>query len=198
MIRPRLVANVTGFSYIELVIVVAIISTVMTTAVPLTAQAIEAGRARSAAGFLAARLRLARQHAATHARSTGVVFDLTGSGWVIRVCADGNGNGLRRADLSAGTDVCTEGPFSLAQLFPGVDVGVDARLPGPEGEPGSADPVRFGRGNIASFSPEGTGTAGTLYLRAKKGGQYAVRVNNVTGRTRILRYEPGTRKWVSW
>lgn len=197
MFRPYRWSDVTGSSYVELVIVIAIVATMTTSVVPVTGKAIDAGRARNAAGFLAARMRLARQHAASRTASTGVVFDLTASGWTIRVCTDGNGNGIQRADIATGIDTCPDGPFFLAQQFPDVEVGVDARLPGPEGEPGSADPVRFGRSDIASFSPEGTGTAGTVFLRTK-GSQYAVRVNNVTGRTRVLRYNPGTRTWSNW
>ena len=197
MSQPHRWSDATGAAYVEVIIALALVAAMTTSAVPVTGAAIDASRARNASGFLAARLRLARQHAATRSASTGVVFDLTGSGWTIRVCTAGNGNGIRRADIAAGTDTCAEGPFSLAQQFPGVEVGVDARLPGPDGEPGSADPVRFGRSNIASFSPEGTATAGTVFLRTKCS-QYAIRVNNVTGRTRLLRYNPGTRAWGNW
>ena len=56
--------------------------------------------------------------------------------------------------------------------------------------------VRFGASQIASFSPEGSCTAGTLYLRSLRGLQYAVRLGNVTGRTRILRYDAAARRWV--
>lgn len=197
MSRPHPWSDATGISYVEVVIALAIVAVMTTTAVPVTGSAIDASRARSAAGFLASRLRLARQHAAARTTSMGVVFDLAGSGWNIRICADGNGNGIRRTEIAAGTDTCAEGPFSVAQLFPGVEVGVDARLPGPDGEPGSADPVRFGRSDIASFSPEGTGTAGTVFLRTRSS-QYAIRVSNVTGRTRVLRYAPAIGAWEAW
>jgi hypothetical protein len=82
-------------------------------------------------------------------------------------------------------------------MFPGVTIGVDPGLPGPGGEPGSADPVRFGTGDIASFSPTGSSSAGTLFLRTRRGRQYAVRVSNITGRTRVLRYDTGRRQWTT-
>ena len=35
-----------------------------------------------------------------------------------------------------------------------------------------------------------------LFLRSASGTQYAVRISNVTTRTRVLRYEAGLRTWV--
>jgi hypothetical protein len=145
---------------------------------------------------MAAQLRLARQQAALRGRAVGLLFDRVGSRWTFRVCVDGNGDGVRRAQVSAGTDACLDGPIVLERLFPGLEVAVEEHLPGPDGEAGSADAVRFGRSDLASFSPEGNATAGTLFLRSRLGRQYAVRVGNVTGRIRLLRYDPGTRAWV--
>jgi type II secretory pathway pseudopilin PulG len=184
-----------GTSIVELVIVLAVIGVMASLSMPATAHSIDAGRARDASGFVAARLRLVRQHAAFRTAAVGLVFDEVGGRWQMRVCQDGNGTGLRRADIADGTDVCTEGPYDLAAMFPGVAIAVDSALRGPEGEPGSADPVRFGASNIASFSPEGTGTAGSLYLRSARGQQFVVRVGNITGRTRILKYDVGLASW---
>ena len=164
--------------------------------VPATAEVIDAGRARHAAGLFASRFRLARLQAASGTRSVALVFDQAGGRWSFRVCVDGNGNGVRRADVAAGDDPCREGPHDVAHLVPGVSIGVDPRLTGPDGEPGSGDPVRFGTSDMLSFSPAGTCTAGTLFLRTTSGTQYAIRISNVTTRTRMLRYEPGTRRWV--
>jgi hypothetical protein len=80
-------------------------------------------------------------------------------------------------------------------MFPGVRVAVDGSLRGPGGEPPSPDPVRFGASNIASFSSSGSCTAGSLFLRSSQNVQYAVRIAGVTGRTRILRYNPAAGTW---
>ena len=158
-----------GASFIELVVALALASTMMGLAVPVTASSIDAGRARHATGFLASHFRTARQHALFSSHASALVFDQVATRWVFRVCEDGNGNGLRRSDIQAGRDICTEGPYDVAEMFPGIQVAVDPVLPGPGGEPGSADAVRFGRGDVASFSPEGTGTAGTVFLRSSGG-----------------------------
>jgi prepilin-type N-terminal cleavage/methylation domain-containing protein len=184
-----------GLTAAELLVALTILSLVAAFAVPLTAQAIDAGRARQAAGFIASRFRLARQDAVTRAHSVGVVFDRNGAEWEMRVCVDRNGNGLRRSEIDAGVDSCVEGPYRLDALFPGTRVVVDPGLRGPDGEPGSADAVRFGRSDIASFSPLGTCTAGSLFVRSRHDAQFVVRVAGVTGRIRILRYEPLAREW---
>ena len=166
-----------------------VVATLGAIAVPRAAGVVDAGRARQAAVFLGTRFRLARQQAVTFGANVGVVFDFAGGRWVVRVCRDGTRNGLRRADIVSGSDPCPDGPYSLSDLFPGVDIAVDPQLRGPAGEPGSADPVRFGSSDIASFSPVGTSTAGSIFLRSRGGLQYAVRISGVTGRLRVLWHE---------
>lgn len=184
---------------IELLIVMTLALLMAAIAVPATAYSIDTGHARHAAGFMVSRFRLARQQAVYGTRSVGVVFDWDASQgrWRFRLCADGNGNGIRRAEIGLGIDRCPEGPYDLQAMFPGALVAVDPTLAGPEGSTASPNPVRFGSSQIASFSPEGSCTAGTLYVRSGRGVQYAVRVGNVSGRTRILRYDTGTRSWVA-
>jgi prepilin-type N-terminal cleavage/methylation domain-containing protein len=184
-----------GFSLVEMLLVLGITLVLTTFAVPLTASVVDASRARQAATFAAVRLRFARQQAVARSASTGLVFDQIGSRWIIRICVDGNGNGLRRADLGSGKDTCPEGPLDVAVMFPGVQVAVDGTIQGPDGDAPSADPVRFGSSNLASFSPSGTCTGGSLFVRSAKGVQYAVRIAGVTGRLRILRYDTAARTW---
>ena len=185
-----------GATLIELVLVMTLLVLVAAMAVPSTAQAIDSGRARLAAGFVASRLRLARQDAIFKSRQIGAVFEWVGDRWLFSICADGNRNGIRRADIAARVDPCIEGPHDLQQRFQHIRIAVDPVLDGPEGSPASPDPVRFGASDIASFSPSGSCTPGTLFMRSQEGTQYAVRVGGATGRTRILRFETGSRRWI--
>ena len=184
-----------GYSLIELLLVLAAATTLASLALPLTSVSTDAGKARQAASFIATRLRLARQQAVARTATVGMVFDMVNGRWSVRVCADGNNNGVRRADVGSGVDRCLEGPHDLETMFPGVRVAVDSSLDGPAGEPPSPDAVRFGASDIASFSSSGSCTAGSLFLRSSHGVQYAVRVAGVTGRTRVLRYNPSAGSW---
>ena len=184
-----------GSSIVDVVIALFIVLTVSSFAVPATVAARDEGRVRQAAAFAAARLRDAKQSAVTGTAATGLVFDRISSRWTFRVCVDGNGNGLRRTDIRAGRDTCAAPPIDLGTLFPGVSIDVDGAIRGPDDDPPSADPVRFGSGDIASFSAAGGCTAGSLFIRSAKGAQYAVRVAGVTGRLRVLRYDAAARRW---
>jgi len=59
-----------------------------------------------------------------------------------------------------------------------------------------SDPPDATTSVLMSFTPLGTSSSGTLYLRGRDGSRYAVRVLGGTGRTRVLRYEAKSRTWV--
>jgi type II secretory pathway pseudopilin PulG len=185
-----------GASLVELLIVMALVAVTIGMTVPLTARSIDASRARQAAGFLAGEFRRARQQAVSRNTSVGVVFDITNARWTFRLCVDGNGNGIRRADIARDTDLCIEGPYDLTATFPGVTIAVDAALPSPDGGVGKSDPVQFGNSNLASFSSSGTSTSGTVFVRSGGGEQYAVRVAGATGRIRLIHFDTGRAQWV--
>jgi hypothetical protein len=176
-------------------IVLCVAGILTATSVPLVSHAMERGRVRQSASFVASRFRLARQQALTRSRSVAVVFDHVNGRWTFRVCEDGNGNGLRRAEIAAQVDACHEGPHDIGVMFPGVTIAVDPSVRGPDGEPGTPDPVRFGSSDIASFSSLGTCTAGSLFLMAPDRTLYIVRMAGITGRTRVLRYDWPAQLW---
>jgi type II secretory pathway pseudopilin PulG len=184
-----------GASLVEAVVGLCIAAILASLAAPVTASALDEGRARNAAAFLAARLREAKQQAVTRSRATGLVFDPVGERWIFRVCTDGNGDGLRRVDLRSGIDGCAAGSDDLAVLFPGVTIAVDGTIRGPDDDPPTSDPVRLGSSDIASFSSSGGCTSGSIFLRSAKGAQYAIRIAGITGRMRLLRYDTGARVW---
>ena len=184
-----------GATLVDLVLALAITALLGGLSAPLVGRAVGAARIRQAAAVVASRFRLARSHATATTGMVAVVFDQIGTHWVFSVCEDRNGNGIRRAEIQAGTDVCRDGPYDLASLFPGVSVAADASVRGPDGEAGSADAVRFGVSDVASFSPSGTCSAGSLWLRGAGGAQYVIRVAGITGRVRILRYDAASAQW---
>lgn len=184
-----------GASLIDVLLVLGLISVLTSISLPVSATAVDAGRARHAAGFVASRFRLARIEALNKGANVGVVFDLINGRWSLRICVDGNRNGLRRADVRSAADPCVDGPHRFSAMFPGVDIAVDPRLRGPGGEAPSSDPVRFGSSDMVSFSPNGSCTGGSLFLRTPAGQQYVIRVAGVNGRLRVFKYEVGAALW---
>lgn len=183
-----------GTSLMELTLALGIVSLSAGMSAPVLAGAADAGRAREAAQFLAAQCRAARMEAVARNATASMVFDVVSSRWRFRRCTDGNGNGMRRAEITTGRDACLAST-EVSELFSGVRVNVLSGLPDPDGGAATVGPVRFGASDIASFSPLGTATAGTVYVRSDRGVQYAIRVAGTTGRVRVLRYDAASHLW---
>lgn len=196
-VGPRWLSGLpAGASLVELIVVLGVVVTVGAMTTPLLASSVDAGRARQAAQYVAALCRQARIEAVASSAAVAVVFDRDGVRWRLRRCQDGNGNGVRRAEITRGRDACVSASVDLTELFSGVSIAVDASVPDPDGGAGSSDAVRFGASDLASFAPTGTASSGTVFVRSMGGAQYAVRVAGVTGRTRVLRFEPARRQWI--
>jgi len=183
-----------GYSLIECLLALVLVSAAASVVSPVGAAVVEGIRPRQAAGFLAAQFRLARQQAALTGAARGFVFDWSANRWLLRLCSDGNGNGVRRSELGE-ADACTAERVDLTELFPGVSIESDPSFPDPGGGPGSMDPVRFGASDVLTFSPAGSATAGTLYLQGARGDQYAVRVAGINGRIRVLFFDRQRSAW---
>jgi len=189
---------VAAYSLIELVFVLGVAATLAAASLPQLAASVHEFRAAGAARYVAARLQQARVRAITRNRETALRITRDARGYVVSVVEDGNRNGVLAADILDGTDTPVGPQEHLVDQFPGVDFGAISGIPGAEGStaPGS-DPIRLGAADSVTFTPMGTATAGSLYLRGEPGIQYVLRVYGETGRTRILRYNPRTRTWFS-
>jgi type II secretory pathway pseudopilin PulG len=186
-----------GFTGVDVVIALAVAMGLSALAMPLAAHVLDTARARHGGALLAAALRAARQSAVATRQTTAVVFDRVGTGWGFRTCRDMNGNGVRRAEVAAGVDACGGPTVELSATISDVSIAVSAAIPGPEGDAPSVDPVRFGPSDLASCSPAGGCSPGTVFIRSSGGAQFAVRFGSMTGRARLLRYEPGSRQWIT-
>ena len=115
--------------------------------------------------------------------------------------ADGNGNGLRTAEIRDGTDPTLDGPFHLQDRVEHTQPGFPGAGPFTSPPPSSGplrdldDPVKFGRSDIISFSPIGRSSSGTVYLKDGAGGLWAVVLYGPTVRVRIWRWDPRARLW---
>lgn len=191
-----------GFQLYELLVVVAIVGLVTALGLPPLLGWSRAVRLRVAAGEVAATLRLARSLAIRRGTAVGVKFTVAAEGavsWVLY--RDGDGDGVRTADVAAGVDPALTSPRALAHQGRRVGFGFP---PGPPPlDPGDPrrrldrldDPLRLGRSDIASFNAQGEGSSGSLYLTDGLRGLVVVRLFGRTGKVRVLTYHPGTPEW---
>lgn len=157
-------------------------------AIPHFFASVDRSRTWAAARYLSGRMGAARAYAVLRSAHVALRFVQTRSGVTFQTFVDDNRNGVRTIDIADAIDLPLDAPARLQELFPGVAIAVASDL--------GADPVRFGSGDLLSFTPLGTATPGTVYIRGRDGTQLAVRVLGATARTRVLRYVPHTRQWV--
>jgi len=182
-----------GFSLIEALVVVAIVLVMAATAFPAFRAHFADAHLVGAGQQFKAQFRLARSAAVRAGVYTAIRFERRDDGSVwYAVYQDGDGDGVRSADIAEGEDRLASGPFPLSGGAPGVRVGINPGIPALPPERGvlSGDPVRFGSSDILSFSPFGTATPGTFYL-AGDGGQAAVRVTGGSARVRLMVWRGG-------
>jgi prepilin-type N-terminal cleavage/methylation domain-containing protein len=185
-----------GFTLIELMLAVAVTVTVLGMAVPVTTNGIESVRVAGATRSMASRIALARIDALRRSSTVALRFEPDGSDYTFTVHIDGNGNGVRTAEITSGVDSTVGPALRLRDTYSGVQFGLLSGLPDLDGVSGSQDGVRVGSSRILSLSPDGSCTSGTLYIRTARG-QYAVRVLGATGRVRVFFYDPGASRWIA-
>ena len=166
--------------------VAATVAIVAGAAVPQLTAGVERTRTASAARYLAGRLAFARSQAVARSATVALLLTADDGTFTCALYVDGNGNGVRTRDISAGIDSVIAPPVRLADLFPGVTLSLN--------DPG--DTLAPDPSALMSFTSTGTASSRTLYLRGRDGSRYAVRVLGATGRTRVLRYAPATRAWI--
>jgi len=186
-----------GFTFLELLFTIALIATVLSMALPAFSDAIDAQRTASAARYVAGRVFLARMEAVKRSANVGLKFEEEDGDYAYAAYVDGNANGVRTLDIRTGVDRLLMDRERLAYNFPGVRFGLMPGVPDVDGaqDRANGDGVRIGSARILTLGANGTATAGTLYMHGRQR-QYAVRVFGVTGRTRVLRYDAKTRKWI--
>jgi len=185
-----------GYSLIEVMMSVTIITIVAAAAIPGVLANIDDARAYGAAWYVSTRLQRARMEAVVRSTRVGVRVVAAAGGFELTTYVDGNRNGIRTADIQQGVDR----PLGLAErlpsLFRGVDFGVAPGVPAVDGgPPPGSDPIKLGSSNIVTFAPAGTSSAGSLYIRGVRNAQYVVRILGETGKTRVLKFDARTRRW---
>lgn len=177
-----------GHTLLELLLILGFAAVLTGTAAAGAHQSIARARGLVAARYLAARMTMARTQAAAWGAAVALRFEPTPDGPSFSVYRDGNRNGVQTAEIARNVDVQVEPPVLLSERFPGVRIGVAPAV-------AVSDPVHIGETTILTFSPAGTATSGTIYIAGPDGTQWGVRVLGATGRTRVLRHDPGRDEW---
>ena len=189
--RPELEHR--GFTLVEMLFVLGVAATLSGMALPPVVRVLEDYRIAGAARYVAACLQRARMEAVRRSANVAVRF---ADGGEFSTYVDGNGNGVLSADIRDGTDPQLGATERLESSFHDVSFGTLAGLPPVDagGTPPGADPIHLGASNIASFSPAGTSSSGSVFVRSGTC-QLVVRVYGDTAKTRILRFEARSRQW---
>lgn len=141
-----------------------------------------------------------RAVAVLRSRRCAVVFDRQVNGvWQCFVAEDGDGDGVRRVDISSGTDPVVDRVIIIDNGGAGPGILVGASVPDPTGR-GSlggdlGDPIRAGRGNIITFSSNGTATPSSVYFSDTSRRMVVLRIYGGTGRINRLRWQRGWSQW---
>jgi prepilin-type N-terminal cleavage/methylation domain-containing protein len=186
-----------GYSLLELLLVLAIVGILAGISVPQMLASLDDYRVSGAARYVATRIQRTRMEAINRSTAVAVQFLQDTSGYSFGAYVDGNGDGVRTQDIRDAVDPRIGAVDHLSNNFSGVEFGLLAGLPAVDagGVPPGTDPIKLGVSNILSYSPSGTSSSGSLYLRGRGPTQYVVRVFGDTGRVRILKFNAVTRQW---
>jgi prepilin-type N-terminal cleavage/methylation domain-containing protein len=186
-----------GFSLLEVLVAISIMAIVAGAAIPLAHGSVDRSRTAAAAHYVAGRIALARFEAVKRSAFVAIRFVQTSEGYRLRAYVDGNANGVRSEDIASNIDRAITSEEKLDHHFQGVTFGIHPNVkpidPGPPLDPG--DPIQIGASTLLSFSPNGSCTSGTLFIRGQRASQFAVRVLGVTGRSRVFEYEFENERW---
>ncbi len=195
-------AGAAGVSLPELVLGLGLIGLLLTLALPSVESLAQQGRGAAGVRHLAAELEAVRWMALAGGRGHGLLFEPLADGWSWQRVVDGNGNGIRRAEIRSGVDRRLGSVRRLSREVPGARLGFPGpgpypRVPPARGTLGNPDdPVRFGAADLVSFSPRGSGSSGSLYVTSERGTLHALVLYGRTARQRIRRYDEGSRRWM--
>lgn len=166
-----------GFSLLELLVVLMLIGLFLVIA---STNLAGAQRQRDFENFvkeIVTMLETCRWKALNERRYAGVLVQKQQDTYIASLFMDGNDNGIRIADIRSGKDIQFHGPIrlqsALGDIAPGILEGRVPQIPPRSGLIDNPDPIRFGRSDLISFSPDGDSSSGTLYLSCRSQAQMA-------------------------
>ena len=183
-----------GASLVETVVVLALLAILVQLAAPSFVRWRLRTELRGAVQNLRLTVQRLRSSALATGRTHGVVFAPEGElSW--ETVVDGDGDGVRSADLAAGIDIRIGPTWLLDRRFPGLRAGLPQGVPTLAGGAAGRNGVAFGRSSILSCSPDGTTSTGTLYLHDPGGNAAALRLYGPTGRVTLWWWNFADTSW---
>jgi type II secretory pathway pseudopilin PulG len=186
-----------GFTIVELLLVIAILTAIVVVVASAAFSLQASVSIRSAASQTAAAFWRARTYAITTGRYAGLKFRKNGDRYEWALYGDGNGNGIRNADIASGIDpsLGVYYPWTRNDVLPGIRPGApDPSDPSRPLDP-TDDPIRFGLSDICSFSPVGESSPGSVYLWDGRDRMAAIRIFGRTAKVGFLYWKSGEREW---
>ncbi len=191
-----------GYQLIELLIAMAISSLMLVLGIPPLLSLAARLRVELAAAEVASAFHVARSYAIRHDANVGLKFFVGAGGAVTwALYRDADGDGVLTADILSGDDPQVLPLTQISHLGRQIHFGFPpGKAPRDPGDPrrrltGLDDPIRFNRSDIASFSPLGTATPGTIYVTDGMRHLAAARVFGRTGRIGCLVYDVAREHW---
>jgi prepilin-type N-terminal cleavage/methylation domain-containing protein len=187
-----------GFSLLESLTVLAVVGLVLALAVPNLEEFKRSSDLTRLARQIAADALRCRMEALTSCRNVGLVFgDVEDRSYYVMV-ADGDRDGVSRADFLRGVDKALGPKVWVHFMSGGTRLGVPTAwgVPDPSGN-GVLDVrgLRVGSSGIMSFSRTGGATPSSVYFNDGRNRMLAVRVSGEVGRIRALMWRRG---WTAW
>jgi prepilin-type N-terminal cleavage/methylation domain-containing protein len=196
-------SNQRGYTLAEMLVTVAIIGLFTTISLASLTDILWRAALRGAVVRIRGVMSMTQEDAVALKRNRAIKFlrDADG-GWSYAVYTDGDNDGVLNEDIAKGIDRLVQGPDLLVAPRALATIGIPARgLPDPDGGariPASASPVQFGRSLLCSFSPDGSSTPGSIYLRTVAGDAAVVRCSGEGGRVSVLLLNRLLRIWRSF
>ncbi len=188
-----------GFSLVELLVALMLIGLSAAVTLPALAQVRRRAALDRSARLVGGLMAQGRAMAVLQHQAKALVFERRGMGWRCFLAEDGNGDGVNRRDLRRGRDRVVGEVLELESPGAGLGILAGEMIPDPGGRGALRgdlhDPVRAGRGDIITFTPEGTATPCSVYFSDHHSRMRVLRVMGTTGRVRAMSWRVGEARW---
>lgn len=123
----------------------------------------------------------------------GILFESIDGKIFVEIYEDMDWDGVNRKDIEKGIDKMISKKILLNMDNSKIEIPKSVKLD-PSNKPiTSMDAVKFGKGDILTFSPKGEATPGTLFISEdRRDICWAIRVAGLDGRIRVFKHQNGT------